>query len=98
MRSHLPDYPILHIHVGLRNRTTGILWSGEVFIDRAGFEETLEDMLAEDGKPLIESDMDVHVHGRRIFYVSDDCQRTDGRTPFFLHASASDPGHWPGGA
>ena len=87
VRWHLPDYPILHVHVGQRNRTTGILWSGEVFIDRAGFGETLEDMLAEDGKPLIESDMDVHVHGRRIFYVSDDCQRTDGRTPFFLHVT-----------
>ena len=87
VRSHLPTYPILHLHVGQRNRTTGILWSGEVFIDRAGFEETLEDMLAEDGKPLIESDMDVHVHGRRIFYVSDDCQRTAGRTPFFLHVT-----------
>ena len=37
--------------------------------------------------PVIESDMDVHVHGRRIFYVSDDCRRTDGRTPFFLHVT-----------
>ena len=42
-------------------------------------------MLAAAGEPVIESGMDVHVHGQRIFYVSDDCEGTDGRTPFFLH-------------
>ena len=64
---------------------TGIRWSGEILLDRKAFETVLNDMLAAAGEPVIESDMDVHVHGRRIFYVSDDCRRTDGRTPFFLH-------------
>ena len=82
-----PQYPFSHILVGQRDSAKAMLWSGEVFIDRARFERTLEAMLSAAGEPRIESDMDVHVHGRRIFYVSDDCQRMDGRTPFFLHAT-----------
>ena len=79
--------PFSHILVGQRDNTTRMRWSGEIFIDRARFEKTLETMLAAAGEPLIESDMDVHVHGQRIFYVSDDCEGTDGRTPFFLHVT-----------
>ena len=79
--------PFSHILVGQRDTTTRMRWSGEIFIDRARFEKTLETMLAAAGEPLIESDMDVHVHGQRIFYVSDDCEGTDGRTPFFLHVT-----------
>ena len=83
----LPRVPLAHIHVGQIKRTYEMLWSGEIFIDQAAFEKTLEGMLAAAGEPVIESAMDVHVHGRRLFYVSDDCQRTDGRTPFFLHVT-----------
>ena len=79
--------PFSHMLVGQRDNTTRMLWSGEIFIDRARFEKRLETMLAAAGEPLIKSDMDVHVHGQRIFYVSDDCEGTDGRTPFFLHVT-----------
>ena len=78
---------VSHIHVGEGNSATGIRWSAEILLDRRAFEKVLNDMLAAAGEPVIESDMDVHVHGRRIFYVSDDCRRTDGRTPFFLHVT-----------
>ena len=81
----VPAFPISHVLVGQRDSAKAILWSGEVVFDRVAFEETLEDMLAAAGEPVIESGMDVHVHGRRIFYVSEDCEGTDGRTPFFLH-------------
>ena len=76
-----------HLHIGQGGGAAGVLWSGEIFLDRSAFEKTLEEMLAAAGEPVIESGMDVHVHGRRIFYVSDDCARTDGRTPFFLHVT-----------
>ena len=85
-RYHLPRMPISHILVGQRDSAKAILWSGEIVLDRAAFEKTLAAMLAAAGEPVIESGMDVHVHGQRIFYVSDDCEGTDGRTPFFLHA------------
>ena len=78
-------FPISHVLVGQRDSANAILWSGEIVLDRAAFEKTLAAMLAAAGEPVIESGMDVHVHGRRIFYVSDDCEGTDGRTPFFLH-------------
>ena len=84
-RYYMPRMPISHILVGQRDSTRAILWSSEVVLDRAAFEKTLAAMLAAAGEPVIESGMDVHVHGRRIFYVSDDCEGTDGRTPFFLH-------------
>ena len=84
-RYHMPRMPISHILVGQRDSTTAILWSGEIVLDQAAFEKTLAAMLAAAGEPVIESGMDVHVHGRRIFYVSNDCEGTDGRTPFFLH-------------
>ena len=79
-----------HIYVGQQHTDQGdglkkTLWSGEIVLNRAAFENTLTAMLAAAGEPVIESSMDVHVHGRRIFYVSDDCEGTDGRTPFFLH-------------
>ena len=83
----VPRFPLAHIHVGQRKQGTEVLWSGEISIDRTGFEKALDGMLAAAGGPVIESGMDVHVHGRRIFYVSDDCQRTAGRTPFFLHVT-----------
>ena len=85
-RYHAPRAPASHILVGQRDGTTAIRWSGEIVLDRAAFEKTLAAMLAAAGEPVIASGMDVHVHGRRIFYVSDGCEGTDGRTPFFLHA------------
>ena len=83
----VPRFPLAHIHVGQIKRTREVLWSGEIFIDQAAFEKTLGGMLAAAGEPVIESAMDVHVHGRQLFYVSNDCQRTDGQTPFFLHVT-----------
>ena len=85
-RYYMPRIPVSHILVGQRDSAKKILWSGEIVLDRAAFEKTLAAMLAAAGEPVIESGMDVHVHGRRIFYVSDDCEGMDGRTPFFLHA------------
>ena len=82
---YIPRMPISHIFVGQRDSAKAVLWSGEIVLDRAAFEKTLAAMLAAAGEPVIESSMDVHVHGRRLFYVSDDCEGTDGRTPFFLH-------------
>ena len=82
---YMPRMPISHILVGQRDSAKAMLWSGEIVLDRAAFEKTLAAMLAAAGEPVIESGMDVHVHGRRIFYVSDDCEGMDGRTPFFLH-------------
>ena len=82
---YMPRMPVSHILVGQRDSTTAILWSSEIVLDRAAFEKTLAAMLAAAGEPVIASGMDVHVHGRRIFYVSDDCEGTDGRTSFFLH-------------
>ena len=87
VRWKVPVFPFSHILVGQRDSATAMLWSGEIILDRAVFEKTVEAMLSAAGQPIIESDMDVHVHGQRIFYVSDDCQRTDGRTPFFLHVT-----------
>ena len=88
----LPRLPTSHILVGQRqaNRLDNplqgpLLWSGEIFLDRAAFEKTLADMLSAAGEPVIESNMNVYVDGQRIFYVSETCQRTDGRTPFLLH-------------
>ena len=81
----VPRFPISHVLAGQRDGAKAVLWSGEIVLDRAAFEKTLAAMLAAAGEPVIESGMDVHVHGRRIFYVSDDCEGTDGRTPFFLH-------------
>ena len=81
----VPRFPISHVLAGQRDSARAMLWSGEIVFDRAAFEKTLAAMLAAAGEPVIESGMDVHVHGRRIFYVSDDCEGTDGRTPFFLH-------------
>ena len=83
----MPLNRMSHLHIGQGGGAAGVLWSGEIFLDRSAFEKTLEEMLAAAGEPVIESDMDVHVHGQRIFYVSDDCARTDGRTPFFLHVT-----------
>ena len=92
MTQELPRWPISHILVGQRkaNRLDKplqgpLLWSGEIVLDREAFEKTLADMLSAAGEPVIESNMDVYVDGRRIFYVSETCQRTDGRTPFLLH-------------
>ena len=81
----MPQIPVSHLHISQGWWRGPVLWSGEIFIDRSAFEKTLEEMLAAAAGPVIESAMDVHVHGRRIFYVSDDCEGTDGRTPFFLH-------------
>ena len=83
---YMPRMPLSHILVGQRDSAGTMLWSGEIVLDQAAFEKTLAAMLAAAGEPVIESGMDVHVHGRRLFYVSDDCEGTDGRTPFFLHA------------
>ena len=83
----MPLNRMSHLHIGQWGGAAGVLWSGEIFLDRSAFEKTLEEMLAAAGEPVIESGMDVHVHGRRIFYVSDDCARTDGGTPFFLHVT-----------
>ena len=84
-RYYMPRIPVSHVLVGQRDDANAMLWSGEIVLDRAAFEKTLAAMLAAAGEPVIKSGMDVHVHGRRIFYVSDDCEGTDGRTPFFLH-------------
>ena len=81
----MPQTPVSHLHISQGGDAARVLWSGEIFIDRSAFEKTLEEMLAAAAGPVIESAMDVHVHGRRIFYVSDDCTGTDGETPFFLH-------------
>ena len=78
-------FPVSHVFVGQRDSAKAVLWSGEIVLDRAAFEKTLAAMLAAAGEPVIASGMDVHVDGRRIFYVSDDCEGMDGRTPFFLH-------------
>ena len=86
-RYHAPRAPASHILVGQRDSARAILWSGEIVLDRAAFEKTLAAMLAAAGEPVIASGMDVHVHGRRIFYVSDGCEGTDGRTPFFLNVT-----------
>ena len=88
-------YRVSHIQVSQQDGAAGVLWSGEIFIDRIAFEKTLEEMIAAAGGPVIESDMDVHIHGRRIFYVSDDCAGTDGRTPFFLHVTPMHEGDLP---
>ena len=85
--SFMPVVRISHLQVSQGSGTAGVLWSGEIFIDRIAFEKTLEEMLAAAGGPIISSGMDVHVHGRRIFYISDDCEGTDGRTPFLLHVT-----------
>ena len=79
--------PVSHILVGQRDSAKAVLWSGEIVLDRAAFEKTLSTMLAVAGEPVIESGMDVHVHGRRVFYVSDDCEGMDGRTPFLLRVT-----------
>ena len=84
-RYHMPRFPISHVLAGQRDSANAILWSGEIVLDRVAFEKTLAAMLAAAGEPVIASGMDVHVHGRRVFYVSDDCEGTDGRTSFFLH-------------
>ena len=81
----VPAFPISHILVGQRDSARAVFWSGEIVLDQAAFEKTMAAMLAAAGGPVIESAMDVHVHGRRIFYVADDCEGTAGRTPFFLH-------------
>ena len=81
----MPQFAVSHILVGQRDGAKAVLWSGEIVLDRDAFEKTLAAMLAAAGEPVIASAMDVHVDGRRIFYVSDDCEGTDGRTPFFLH-------------
>ena len=89
-RWRVPEFPISHVLVGQRDNAKAMLWSGEIVLDRTAFEKTMENMLRAAGEPVIEagvSGMDVHVHGQRIFYVSDDCQRADGRTPFFLHVT-----------
>ena len=86
-RYYMPRMPVSHILVGQRDSAKKILWSGEIVLDRAAFEKTLAAILAAAGEPVIESGMDVHVHGRRIFYVSDDCDGMDGQTPFFLHVT-----------
>ena len=87
VRWRVPVFPFSHILVGQRDSAKAMLWSGEIVLDQAAFEKELEGMLIAAGEPIIESDMDVHVHGQLIFYVSDDCQRTDGHTPFFLHVT-----------
>ena len=86
-RYYMPRMPVSRILVGQRDSAKAILWSGEIVLDQAAFEKTLDGMLAAAGEPVIESGMDVHVHGRRIFYISDDCEGTDGQTPFFLHVT-----------
>ena len=83
----VPQFPISHILVGQRDSATAMLWSGEIVFDQAAFKKTLTAMLRAAGAPVIASGMDVYVHGQRIFYVSDDCEGTDGRTPFFLHVT-----------
>ena len=85
--SFMPVVRISHLQVSQGGGAARVLWSGEIFIDRIAFEKTLEEMLAAAGGPIISSGMDVHVHGRRIFYISDDCEGTDGRTPFLLHVT-----------
>ena len=87
VRWYVPEFPVSHILVGQRDSAKATLWSGEIVLDPSAFAETVEAMLAAAGEPLIESDMDVHVDGRRIFYVSGDCRRTAGRTRFFLHVT-----------
>ena len=87
-RFYASRVPVSHILVGQRDGAKAMLWSGEIVLDRDAFEKTLAAMLAAAGEPVIASGisgMDVHVDGRRIFYVSDDCEVADGRTPFFLH-------------
>lgn len=83
--------PLSHFLVGQRDQTnspTGpILWSGEIVLDRPAFEKAMEDMLLAAGEPVIESDMDVFVHDKRIFYVADSCHRMDGQTAFILHVT-----------
>ena len=83
----MPLTPVSHLHVSQGGGAARVLWSGEIFIDRSAFEKALEEMLAAAGGPIISSGMDVHVHGRRIFYISDDCEGTDGRTPFLLQVT-----------
>ena len=87
--------PASHLLVGQRNSGGEVLWSEEVVIDRAAFEGALTAMLAAAGEPVVESDMDVHVHGQRIFYISDDCERTAGRTRFFLQVTPVREGYLP---
>ena len=85
--------PVSHLLVGQRNNAGEVLWSDEVVIDRAAFEETLAAMLAAAGEPVVESDMDVHVHGQRIFYLSEDCEGTAGRMRFFLQVTPGREGY-----
>ena len=97
----LPDYPIARIRTG-QIAGTGVGDGWRVDIDMAAHaaaQAVYESIVAGDyGRPVAQSDFDVHLRGDRLAYLKNPCDAGDVDARFFLHIIPVDladlPAQW----
>ena len=90
----LPDYPIAAIRTG-QLTDEGVLWEAEVVFGEAAPDYAAARREALAGEPLARSVYDVHLAGRALTYLRDECTDEEAEARFFLHVVPADQGDLP---
>ena len=94
----LPPYAVARIRTGQRT-AEGDLWSTEIALAPAegGLIEALREARTRlaGREPVARAAFDLHVEGRTLFYVRDECGPDDAAAPFFLHVTPRDADDLP---
>ena len=88
----LPDYAILGVRTGQYDGE-GEVWAGEFPLDPEAWRARFGALAARE--PALRAAFDVHLDGRTLHYLREDCAASDTEARFFLHVTPLDAGDLP---
>ena len=99
-RIGLPDYAVAGVRTGQRAGAADAVWEASLPVGdpafplrAAGWEDRFDALAARD--PLLRAAFEVHLDGRTLHYVRDECSGADTEPRFFLHVTPLDAGDLP---
>ena len=88
----LPDYAVLGVRTGQYGEG-GPVWADEFPLDPEAWLARFETLAA--SEPALRARFGVHVEGRTLHYLREDCAASDAEARFFLHVTPLDAGDLP---
>ena len=88
----LPDGDVLGVRTG-QYAGDAEVWAGEFPLDPEAWLARFEALAASD--PALRSMFGVHVEGRTLHYLREECAASDAEARFFLHVTPLDPADLP---
>ena len=89
----LPEYGIASVRTGQLGHRNAVLWAGEFPFDPEGWLARSGALAARE--PLARGAFGVHLDGRTLHYVREECSEADVEPRFFLHLVPDDAGDLP---